>query len=142
MVEDLSYSPLHILHRLEELRPAKVVVVSAVARGDDRPGAVRRYLIDPTPPPPDEVHGLLVEALVGEVGLEQALAVLRHWRALPTGSVAIEIEPGDVSAGLGLSQDVAGSIDAVLCAVRSEIGSGLSTATTVSDERISELLAT
>ena len=144
LVEDLSYSALHVLHRLEELRPAKLVVVSAVARGEDRAGTVRRYLIDRAPPPPEEVHGLLVEALVGDVGLERTLAVLRHWRALPPGSVRIEVEPRETSVGLGLSQDVAGSIDAVLSAVRSEVGGGLSAeiAPTVSDQRISDLLAT
>ncbi len=137
VVEDLSYSALHVLHRLQELRPAKVVVVTAVARGEDRPGTLRRYLIDPEPPPPDEVHGHLVEALGGEVDLEQTLAVARHWDAVPSGSVILEVEPRDTSLGPGLSQDVAGSIDAVLAAVRDELGMALApTTSTVSDERI------
>ena len=38
VVEDLSYSALHVLHRLQELRPSKVVVVTSAARGEDRPG--------------------------------------------------------------------------------------------------------
>ncbi len=117
VIEDLSYSALHVLHRLQELRPAKVVLVATQARGEDRPGTLRRYLVNPEPPPPDEVHGHLVEALSGEPDLDQTLAVARHWGALPAGSVILEVEPRDTSLGLGLSEEMAASIDTVLTAV-------------------------
>ena len=142
VVEDLSYSALHVLQRLQELRPAKVVFVAAQARGEDAPGTLRRYVIGSEPPPPDEVHAHLVEALGGEVDLEQTLAVARHWGALPSGSVILEVQPRDTSMGLGLSEEVAESIDSVLAAVRDELGSALVPAsTTVSNEWIyAELL--
>ena len=137
VVEDLSYSALHFLHRLQELRPEKLVVVTAAARGEDRPGTIRRYRIDVGPPPPEEVHVRLVEAVAGVIDLEQALAVARHWRALPSGSVMIEVEPRDTSFGPGLSEAVVASIDNVLDAVREELGGGLPAgAGTVTDERI------
>ncbi len=137
MVEDLSYSALHVLQRLQELRPAKVVVVTAAARGEDRPGTLRRYPIDGEPPPPEEVHRHLVEAVGGAIDLEQALAVAHHWRVLPAGSVMVEVEPRDTSLGLGLSEEVAASIDSVLAAVREELVSGRTATTgTVSDARI------
>jgi hydrogenase maturation protease len=137
VVEDLSYSAFHVMHRLEELRPAKLIMVAAVPRGEDPPGTLRRYLVSSEPPPPDEVHGYLVEALGGEPDLEQTLAVARHWGALPPGSVILEVQPRDTSLGLGLSEDVAASIDKVLAAVRRELDSALAPAApTLSDERI------
>lgn len=137
VVEDLSYSALHVVHRLEELRPAKVVLVAALPRGEDAPGTLRRYLLNTEPPPPDEVHGHLVEALGGEPDLDQTLAVARYWRALPPGSVIIEVEPRDTSLGPGLSEELATSIDRVLTAVRNELGTELlAAAPDVSDERI------
>ena len=144
VVEDLSYSALHVLHRLQELRPSKVVVVTSAARGEDRPGTLRRYSIDDEPPPPEEVHRHLVETVGGAMDLDQTLAVSRYWGALPPGSVMVEVEPRDTSLGLGLSEEVAASIDGVLAAVREELGNGLAASTsTVSDERIyAHLLAT
>ena len=136
VVEDLSYSALHVMHRLQELRPAKVIMVAALARGEDPPGTLRRYAINSEPPPPDQVHGHLVEALGGEPDLEQTLAVARHWGALPSGSVIIEVQPRDTSLGLGLSEEVAASIDSVLDAVRHELGSSVPAPPTVSEERI------
>ena len=140
VVEDLSYSALHVLLRLEELRPAKLVLVTAVARGEDPPGTVRHYLIDPEPPSPEEVHEHLLAAVGGAVDLEQVLALVRYWGALPPGSVLIEVQPRDTSVGLGLSDEAAASIDLVLAAVRDEIGSPLPAATTVRDERINAQL--
>ncbi len=134
VVEDFSYSALHVLHRLQELRPAKVVLVTAAVRGEDRPGTIRRYRIDAEPPSLEEVHHHLVEALGGATDLDQALAVAHHWGALPPEAVMIEVEPRDTSLGLGLTDEVAASIDGVVGAVCEELGR-LPTST-VSDERI------
>lgn len=143
VVEDLSFSALHVVQRLQELRPAKVVIVAGVARGGDLPGTVRRYRIEREPTSTDDVHRHLLDALAGAVDLDEAVAVARHWDALPPGSVRIEVEPGDTSFGLGLSEDVAASIDTVLEAVREELGStSSSAATTVSDQQLFQLLAT
>lgn len=136
VVEDISYSALHALHRLQELRPAKVIVVTAASRGQAAPGTVRRQVIDTRPPRPDAVHRHLLEALSGGVRLEPILTVARHWQALPAGSVTIEIEPADTSIGLGLSERLAGSVDTVLAAVRAEIGGMPAGAATLSDRRI------
>src|SRR5919199_72322 len=53
-VEDLSYSAHRVLHRLQELRPHKVVLVGAMPRDVDPAGTIRRYMLDLTPPPDDE----------------------------------------------------------------------------------------
>ena len=46
VVEDLSCSVPLVLHRLQELRPAKVVLLGAVPRELDPPATIRRYRPD------------------------------------------------------------------------------------------------
>lgn len=120
-VEDLSYSAHLVLHRLQELRPAKVVFVGAVSRGLDAPGTIRRYRLHPGPPPPEDVHASLVEAVNGDVGLDHTLAVARHWGGLPFDTVVLEVEASDLSFGLGFSEELAGTIDELLRLVRNEL---------------------
>lgn len=122
VVEDLSYSAHQVLHRLLELRPAKVVLVAAVSRGDHPPGSVRRYNLSLRPPRPEDVHEALVGAVGGSVDLDATLAVVRHWGCLPPDAVMIEVEASDASFGLGFSEELAGAIDPILTIVREELG--------------------
>jgi hydrogenase maturation protease len=124
VVEDLSYAAHRVLHRLQELQPAKVVLVGAMPREVDPPGTVRRYLLDLTPPPADEVHERLTEAVGGIIDLDHTLAVVRHWEGFPPGTVVIEIEPGDRSFGLGFTDEVEASVATVLAMVREEVANG------------------
>lgn len=122
VVEDLSYAAHRVLHRLQELRPDKVVLVGAMPREVDPPGTVRRYVLDLAPPPAEEVHDRLTEAVGGVIDLDHTLAVVRHWDGFPTGTVVIEVEPGDRSFGLGFSAEVEASIERVLAMVLEEVG--------------------
>jgi len=122
VVEDLSYAAHRVLHRLQELEPDKVVLVGAMPRDFDPPGTVRRYLLDLTPPPPEEVHERLTEAVGGIIDLDHTLAVVRHWQGFPEGTVVIEVEPGDRSFGLGFTDEVEACVGAVLAMVREEVG--------------------
>jgi hydrogenase maturation protease len=121
VVEDLSCSAPLVLHRLQELRPAKVVLVGAVARRLDPPGTVRRYPVDLTPPRPAEVHRSVEEAVMGLVDLDHTLAMARHWGGLPADTVVIEVEPAESAFGLGFSDVLAACLDPVLEAVRKEL---------------------
>jgi hydrogenase maturation protease len=122
VVEDASYAALLVLHRLQELEPAKVVLVGAVPRGFDPPGALRRYRLDPEPPPPEEVQTALEESVQGVVDLDHTLAVARQWGGLPAETVVIEVEPADCSFGLGFSETLAAAFDAIVAMVRDELG--------------------
>ncbi|MDP9387954.1 MAG: SpoIIE family protein phosphatase [Actinomycetota bacterium] len=121
-MEDLSYSAHLVLHRLQELRPAKVILVSAVARGLDPPGTVRRYRLGLPTPAPEEVHANLTEAIGGQVALDNMLSVVRHFGGLPRDTVIIEVEAADSSFGLGFSEELATAIDPLLALVREELG--------------------
>ncbi|MCA1690909.1 MAG: hydrogenase maturation protease [Actinobacteria bacterium] len=122
VVEDLSYAAPLVLHRLQELRPAKVVLVGAVPRGIDRPGVVRRYAVDLAPPAPEVVHQRIEASLSGIVDLDHTLDVARHWGELPVDTVVIEVEPADCSFGLGFSEVLRTAFDNILALVRDEVG--------------------
>ena len=121
VVEDLSCSAPLVLHRLQELRPAKVVLVGAVARDFDPPGTIRRYEVDLAPPRPEELRRSVEESAMGLVDLDHTLAMARHWGGLPTDTVVIEVEPAEASFGLGFSEELADSLDHILDMVREEL---------------------
>ena len=123
VVEDLSYSAHRVLHRLQELRPEKVVLVGAMPRDVDPPGTIRRYTLDLTPPAEEEVAERLGEAVGGIIDLDHTLAVVRYWKGFPPDTVVIEVEPGDRAFGLGFSAEIESTVDPVLGMVREEIGS-------------------
>jgi len=122
VVEDLSYAAHRVLHRLQELVPGKVVLVGAMPREVDPPGTIRRYPLDLTPPPDDEVQERLGEAAGGIIDLDHTLAVCRYWKAFPADTVVIEVEPADRAFGLGFSEEVETSVDPILAMVREEVG--------------------
>ena len=122
VVEDLSFSAPLVLHRLQELRPAKVVLLGAVARDLDPPATLRRYQVDLTPPPPAAVHRSVEESVMGLVDLDHTLAMARHWGGLPVDTVVIEVEPAEASFGLGFSEELAACLDPILEMVREELG--------------------
>lgn len=122
VVEDLSYAAHRVLHLLQELRPVKVILVGAMPRDVDPPGTVRRYKLDLTPPPDQEVIDRLGEAVGGIIDLDHTLAVIRYWKALPDDTVVIEVEPGDRSFGLGFSTEVEAQVEPILAMVREELG--------------------
>ena len=121
VVEDLSCSAPLVLHRLQELRPAKVVLLGAVARDLDPPATLRCYQVDLTPPAPVAVHRSVEESVMGMVDLDHTLAMARHWGGLPVDTVVIEVEPAEASFGLGFSEELATCLDRILEMVRKEL---------------------
>ncbi len=123
VVEDLPCAPHLVLHRLQELRPTKVVLVGSVERGTGEAGSVRRYRADATQPDPADVHLSLAEGVGGVGDLRHTLRVLRHWGALPADTVIVEVEPADTSFGPGFSEEIGASIEPIVDVVRSELAS-------------------
>lgn len=122
LVEDLSYAAHRVLHRLQELEPARVLLVGAMPRGTDPAGAVRCYQLDLTPPEDAEVHDRLTEAIGGIIDLDHTLAVVRYWHGFPPDTTVIEVEPEDRSFGLGFSAPVEAAVPRVLTAVCDALG--------------------
>lgn len=123
VVEDLSYAAHLVLHRVQELRPAKVVLIGVAARGEP-PGSLRRYRLDLAPPPPADVHEGLSAAAGGMSDLDHTLAVVRHWGGFPSDTTIVEVEPADCSFGPGFSEELGECIESILAMVRDEVGAG------------------
>ncbi|MBW3643607.1 MAG: hypothetical protein KY447_11910, partial [Actinobacteria bacterium] len=96
-------------------------LVGAMPRDIDPPGTIRRYALDLTPPPDDEVHERLGEAAGGIIDLDHTLAVVRYWGGFPKDTVVVEVEPADRSFGLGFSDEVEAAVEQVLAIVREEV---------------------
>ena len=121
VLEDLSYSAHRVLHTLQDLAPERVVLVCSFPR-DEPPGTVRHYDLDLTPPPDDEVHERLTEAVGGIIDLDHTLAVVRYFEGFPPGTEIVEVEPADESFGLGFSDPVEAAVPRVLDIVRDAVG--------------------
>ena len=122
LVEDLSYAAHLVLHRIQELRPAKVILVGVASRPGEQPGAVRQYRLDLTPPAPELVQDGLASAASGTVDLDHTLAVVRHWGSFPADTTVIEVQPADCSFGPGFSEELGDCIEPILAMVRDELG--------------------
>lgn len=121
VVEDLSCSAPLVLHRLQELRPAKVILVGAVARDLDPPATLRRYKVNLAPATPAAILHSVEESVMGMVDLDHTLTMARHWGGLPADTVVIEVEPAEASFGVGFSEVLANCIDPILDMVREEL---------------------
>lgn len=121
LVEDMSYAAHRVLHRLQEVRPSKVILVGCMPRRQDPPGTIRRYQLDLSPPDDDEVQDRLSEAAMGIIDLDHTLAVARYYGEFPDNTVVIEVEPADDSFGLGFSDEVEATVADVLELVRLEL---------------------
>ena len=130
LVEDLSFAAHRALDRLRELVPSRVVLVGCRPREVDSPGTIRRYQLDLTPPPDEEVHERMGEAAGGIIDLDHTLAVCRYWKGFPEDTIVIEVEPGDRSFGLGFSAEVESVVDTVLGMVQEEVAKPPSEVTT------------
>ncbi len=121
LVEDMSYAAHRVLHRLQEVRPSKVILVGCMPRRQDPPGTIRRYRLDLSPPDDDEVQDRLSEAAMGIIDLDHTLAVARYYSEFPEDTIVIEVEPADDSFGLGFSDEIEATVQPVLELVRQEL---------------------
>lgn len=118
-VEDLSYSPVKVVHRLQEETPpfGRLVAVGAVRRGRG-PGTVTAYRWDRSLPAPSEVQARVAEAVTGVVSLDNLLVVTAALGAAPPEVFVVEIEPEVEAMGETLSPAVAAAAGGAAALVR------------------------
>lgn len=123
VLEDLSYSAHRVMHRLQELRPGRVILLGCMPRRVDPAGTIRQYRLADTPMPDvQEVHERLSESVGGVIDLDHTLAVCRYWDAFPADTMVIEVEPAESEFGWGFSEPVENAVGAVLALVREAVG--------------------
>ncbi len=119
-VEDLHYGAVAVAQRLEELRPATLVLVSAVGRG--RPaGTVERRRLDPPQLDTAVVQAAVGDAVTGYVHPDLVVEVASAFGVLPRRTVAVEVEPEVTGSGEGLSTSAAAGLEVALDLVRTEV---------------------
>jgi hypothetical protein len=105
VVEAIAEAAHRFLHRLQELRPAQLVVVGAYPRGS-APGTLREHRLPAQPSDAAEVQARLAESLGGVVDLEHLLVVARYYDALPAATTILEVEPAVTTFDPALSPAV------------------------------------
>jgi hypothetical protein len=120
LVEDLHYGAVAVVQRLEELRPAAFVLVTAVRR-DRTPGTVERRRLDPTPVEPVDFQAAVGDAVTGYVHIDLLVEVAAGFDALPARTVAVEVEPAHVGPGEGLTSTASAALARALEIVRAEV---------------------
>ena len=120
LVEDLSYGAVAVAQRLEELRPAVLVLVGAVSRGRP-PGTLGSRLIEHPVQDAEDVRQAVAEAVTGYVGIDLVVEVGAGLRALPPRTVAVELEPVATAVSEHLSPEAEHAIEPALELVRAEV---------------------
>lgn len=120
LVEELHYGAVAVAQRLEDLRPARLVLVSAVVRGR-KPGSVVRSRIEPPQSSPAQVQALVGDAVTGYVHPDLVVEIAAALGFLPSRSVAIEVEPEVITTGEGLSASAQDALEVALDLVRVEV---------------------
>ena len=107
-VDDLSYGPIAVVHRLAEAVPPyqRLVLIGAADRGR-KVAPIRCYRWEGVLPPAEEVQARVAEAVTGVIDLDNLLVVAQQFRALPEEVFVIEIQPVVTQFGLEPSPVVA-----------------------------------
>jgi hydrogenase maturation protease len=107
-VDDLSYGPIAVVHRLAEAVPPyqRLVLIGAADRGQNGAG-VRCYRWEGVLPSAEEVQARVAEAVTGVIDLDNLLVVAQQFGALPDEVFVIEVQPVVTNFGLEPSADVA-----------------------------------
>jgi hydrogenase maturation protease len=106
-VDDLSYGPIAVVHRLGESTPPyeRLVLVAAVDRGFPEP-RLRCYRWDGVLPPAREIQARVAEAVTGIVDLDNLLVVTGQFGVLPREVYVVEVQPLRTEYGLETSAPV------------------------------------
>ena len=120
VIEEVQYNAVLVAHHLAELRPYSVVLIGAVER-QRKPGTVERRRIRTLGAPMETVQDAVASAVTGDVTLDLLVEVGEGFGVLPAHTLAIEVEPTEVSLADGLSAQAEGALETVLDMVRAEV---------------------
>jgi hydrogenase maturation protease len=119
LVEDLSYGPVAVMQRLEDMKPPfdRLVLVGAVSRGRAA-GAISVYQWTGPLPDETEIQARVGEAVTGVISLDNLLVVAGFFDTLPREVLVVEVEPQDEGWGEGFSPVIEAAQSEVLAVVR------------------------
>ncbi len=120
LVEELSYGAVAVAQRLEDVRPAALVLVGAAARGRP-PGTVERRRVGTAPLPAADAQLAVGDAVTGYVSIDLVVQVAQALGALPPDAVAIEVEPASTEVSEQLTPEAEAGLARALDLVRAEV---------------------
>lgn len=120
LVEELSYGAVAVAQRLEDLRPAALVLVGAAERGRP-PGTVERRELPRELLPPAEAQLAVGDAVTGYVSIDLVVQVAQALGALPPDVVSIEVEPASIEPSEVLTPAAEAGLAEAIELVRAEV---------------------
>jgi Ni,Fe-hydrogenase maturation factor len=119
VVEDLSYGPVIVFHRLGDEQPpfARWIVAGAVRRGR-APGTLAAYRWNGALPGAESIQARIAEAVAGVIGLDNLVIVTAALGAAPADTVIVEVEPLLEACGESFSAPVARALGEAAALVR------------------------
>lgn len=121
-IEDLSYGPISVIHKLREESYEKIVLVGAVPRGGRPSGSISKYRLERNLPDNEEIQARVEEAVAGVISLDNLIIICQYYEAFPEEVIVIEVEPETDTWGEGFSPKVQKAMEKVVEMVREEIG--------------------
>ncbi len=119
-IEDVSYSPISVLHKFTDNNYGKIVFITAVNRGRE-PGMIGNYRPDTTLPESELIQNSIREAVTGTISLDNLLVAARFYKALPDDGGVMEVKPADETWGPGFTSVVEQAVDKVIQMVKAEV---------------------
>jgi hydrogenase maturation protease len=101
-LEDLSTSAVNALHKLTEKKYDKLIIVTALQRGE-APGTIYKEQADIKLPSESEIQERMAESVSGAISLDNTLIICKYYRTLPGDVLIIGVEPESTSPGLNLT---------------------------------------
>jgi hydrogenase maturation protease len=120
LVEEFSYGAVAVTQRLEDLRPAMLVLVGAKRRGRP-PGTVDRWDAIALPRTPAETQESVADAVTGYIDLDLVLDVAQGLGALPPRTVVVDVEPATTDPATELSPEATDALEQALELIREEL---------------------
>ena len=117
-VEDLSYSPIAVMHTLDDREPYDRMILVAGVRRQRQPGGIYCYRWAHRLPDAQKIQARVAEAVTGVISLENLLIIVTYFGKLPDDVVVIEVEAADEGRGEGFTPYVESTIPAVIEAIR------------------------
>lgn len=121
-IEDLSYGPVSVVHKLREESYEKLILVGAVQRGGRPSGSIVKYRLERDLPDPEEIQARVAEAVSGVISLDNLIIICQYYEVLPEEVIVIEVEPETDSWGESFSPKVQKAMEKVVEMIREEIG--------------------
>lgn len=119
LVEELHYGAIAVMQRLQDVRPAALILVGAATRGR-APGTLeRRRVVAPTVTTA-EVQQAVGDAVTGYVAIDLVVEIAAAFDALPAHTVSVEIEPAFVGSREYLGPQAMGLIEPAMGLIRRE----------------------